>query len=158
MAVEDWIDDLAAVWGTMASGQRGNVRSYRCFNKNEFPEAISEYPSAISFVTRLRFSGGGDGSPHVMLWDGMTEIYVSPGVSKAGAPEVMRYFERALRAALKNRTLNGKVAEFSLIKAGDGEAIVGPAVLNYGGEAGSGSLGLVVHWRVKEVLSGVTLG
>jgi hypothetical protein len=158
MSVEDWIDDVAAIWGTMVSAKRGNVRSYRCFTKEEFPEAITEYPSAISFVTRLRFSGGGDSSPHVMLWDGMTEIYVSPGVSKVGAPEVMRYFERALRAALKNRTLNGKVAEFSLIKKDEGEAIVGPAVLSYSGEAGSGSLGLVVHWRVKEILSGVTLG
>jgi hypothetical protein len=156
MALEDWIDDLAGVWGTMPSGQRGNVRSYKCFNKSEFPEAITEFPSAISFVTRLRFSGGGDSSPHIALWEGQTEIYISPGTSKAGVPEVMRYFDRALRAALKNRTLNGTVAEFSLIKKDEGETIVGPALLNYGGE--QMHLGLVVNWRVKEVLSGVTLG
>lgn len=156
MAIEDWIDTLTEVWGTMPSGSRGNVRSYRCFNKNEFPEAISEFPSAISFVTRLRFSGGGESSPHICIWDGQTEIYISPGVSKAGVPEVMRYFDRALRAALGNRTLNGKVAEFSLIKTSDAEAITGPAVLNYGGE--QMHLGLVVHWRVKEILSSVTLG
>jgi len=156
MALEDWMDELTAVWGTIRSGPRGNVRSYRCFNKNEFPEAISEFPCAISFVTGLRFMGGGDSSPHILLWSGDTEFYISPGVSKAGAPEVMRYFERALRAALLFRTLGGKVAEFGLVKANEGEAIAGPGVMNYGGE--EKHLGLVVHWRVKEVLQSVVLG
>lgn len=156
MAIESWIDELARVWGTIRSARRGNVRSYAVFEREEFPEAITTFPAAISYVTGVRFAGGGDSSPHILHWAGQTEFYLAEGTSKQGVPETMRYFERILRAALLARTLNGKVAEFALIKAAEGEAITGPAILNYGGE--QLHLGLVVHWRVKEAMASVILG
>lgn len=158
MAVTDWIDEVAKAAGGVKAYPKGYVKSFWCFKRTEFPEAITEFPSAISYVQNMRLVTGGESGPTLYLWRGVTEFHILPGTSKAGLPEVMRYYDRIVRAFLLHRTLGGKVASFSLLTEGDGEAITA-GNLTYGtGETAVTHLGLVAYWKVKEVVSGVVVG
>ena len=46
MAVENWIDEIVALAGTISDGKQ-HVRSYSVFARDEFPESITEYPCAM---------------------------------------------------------------------------------------------------------------
>lgn len=155
--IEDWIDEVAKLAGTVKTSASGKsyVRSFWAFKKNEFPEAITEFPSAISYVQGMRLMGGSDSGPTIFYWRGVTEFYIAAGTGKMNAPAVLPYFGRVLEAFLQKRTLGGLVAEFNLVKQADGEAIVA-GNLSYG-EAGVQHLGLAVYWRVKEIVN-VTMG
>lgn len=153
MPIEDWIDEVAALAGEVlahAGSGKDRVRSFWVFKKEEYPETITEYPSAITYVQGMRFDGGGDGGPHIMHWRGVTEFHICESTAKQGIPMVLPYFGKILAAFVSKRTLGGKVVEFNLIKSADGEAITA-GKLDYG--AGSPPvlhLGLVAYWHVKE--------
>ena len=148
MAVENWIDEITKLWDTVSDGQGSYVRSYRVYEKAEFPEAMNIFPSAITYTLDVTpvYSAGG---VQVEFWNGVTEFHISPDVDKSRFPGLMLYFARIRAAAASNLQLNGKVAHF-LIRIEGGPGIQGPVVLQYGSEAPHH--GLMVFWKVKELL------
>ncbi len=143
MAVEDWIDRIAKRF-EISDGRGGTVRSFRAYEKAEFPESIPAVPCALTYTTEVR--------PHYSLgasydlWKGTTEFHLTGDVSKKHFPYIMLFFARIIAAAAGDITLDGHVAYF-LIDT-DGPGVQGPVVLQYGTEAPH--LGLVVRWAVKE--------
>lgn len=143
--IEKWIDVLAKVW-EISDFRGGTVRSFRIFERNEFPEALTlDFPCALSYPTELRpeYSTGG---PCLDFWDGTTEFHLSASVSKDQFPYLIRFFAAIRAAAAANLTLGNRVDDF-LIKN-----IRGPLGLRYGEE--SEHFGLLVYWQVKENVSG----
>ena len=53
MAVTDWIDKIAKVWSKIEDGKGSSMRSYRSFEKAEFPDALSQFPCVLTYVTNL---------------------------------------------------------------------------------------------------------
>lgn len=139
--IEDWIDALAKVW-EIDDGAGGLVRSYRLFERQEFPETINEYPSALSYPTEVTV---GIAAPQMDLWSGQTEFHLFPNTDKANLPALLRYFHRIKVAAAANLSLGGRVAHFQL--STEGPAIQGPLELSYGD--GAPHHGLIVYWQVK---------
>lgn len=155
--IETWIDEIAKLAGKVATTASGKsyVRSYWAFKKSEFPEALTEFPAAITYVQGMRLYGGSDSGPSICYWRGVTEFHISESTGKSNYPIVMPYFGRILTAFLAARTLGGLVAEFNLLKTDDGEAITA-GTLDYGAPEVK-HLGLVAYWRVKEIFN-PTLG
>lgn len=144
MAVEDWIDAVARLWGTVDNGRGGTVRSYAVFERDEFPDALSEFPCAITYIRGIptvQYSAGG---PGVVVFRGATEFHLTPNVAKNQMPYVIRFYDRIIRAAASRVTLGGLVSHFLL--AAD-EPLV-PGILVYGSE--EPHFGIVVNWVVKE--------
>lgn len=141
--VENWIDNLVRVW-EISDGVEGQVRSFRIFEKAEFPEALNlDVPTALTFVDEIDadYSLGG---PGVILWHGSTSFHVTPDLNRARLPGVFRYFGRILVAAAANMKLSGLVDYFALEPNGS----ISLAAMQYGEEAKH--LGLEVKWMVKE--------
>lgn len=151
--VESWIDEVARVWGSIQTQGGQKLTSYRVFEKAEYPEALSEYPCVLTYTREVRptYSAGG---VNVSLWRGTSEFHLTPNTQKQHYPLVMGYFSKILVAAAANLTLNGKVALFH-IENQEGAGIQGPVTLRYGDEPEH--LGLVVNWRVKELVSGLVV-
>src|SRR3990167_6511083 len=149
MAVENFIDEITSLWDGISDGKGGQVRSYRVYEKNEFPESLSVFPCAITYTIEVRnnYSAGG---PNVDLFRGLTEFHLFPNVSKSNLPELMRYMARIRNAAAGEITLNGKVSHFLLRT--DVPSVQGPLRLQYGSE--EPHLGLLVNWEVKEAVTG----
>ena len=145
MAVENWIDEIAALW-EISDGKGGTVTSYRAFEKADFPEAITVYPCAITYVSGVRMDLPQDIETNI--WSGVSEFHLVAGIGKHHYPFVMRYFERIKNAAKGNKNLSGKVALFILDH--ENISIQGPAVMSYGSE--EPHLGLVVRWVVTELV------
>ena len=148
MAVENWIDAVAKAF-EIDDGRGGTVRSYRVFEKAEFPEALSDYPCAITYPVSVssQYSLGG---PCIDLWRGKTEFHITENVNKGNLPMLLRYIARIRYAAAANMKLGGLVEHFVL--STEGPSILGPVVLRYGGE--EPHQGFIVHWVVKENVSG----
>ena len=140
--IEAWIDALCAVW-ELDDGQGGQVRSYRLFERGEMPDAMSDFPCAISYPLSARMVYGNGAS--YIIWRGRTELHLAPNILRSNYPEALRYFARILSAAAANATLGGKVSMFQLDQ--DGESVTGPVALSYG-EQGE-HMGLVINWIVK---------
>lgn len=151
MAVENWIDEITKLAGSVSNGKGGKVRSYSVFRKAEFPEVLTIYPCAISYTTEVTciYSHGASYD----LWKGVTEFHISAGVQKTIYPELMRYFALIRNAFALHRTLGGKVAYCQLRV--DEASMQGPVTFQYGDEAPH--LGILARWEVKELTS-VTLG
>lgn len=152
--IESWIDEIARLAGTVeAYGAPGKafVRSYWVYKNVDFPESLSEFPCAITYVQGMKLAGGSDSGPTICYWRGVTEFHIAPSTNKQFVPLVMPYFGRILTAFLSERRLGGLVAEFNLIKDADGDAITA-GTLDYGVD-GEKHLGLAVYWRVKEMVS-----
>lgn len=144
MAVENWIDSIADLWGAVDDGKGKHVKSYSVFKRGEFPSAISEFPCAITYVTRVptvQYSAGG---PAVVIWQGVTEFHLVPNIDKTHIPYVIRFYDRIIRAAASSITLGGLVTHFLL----SNEEPLQPGSLVYGNEAPH--YGVVVNWVVKE--------
>lgn len=156
--IEDWVDEVCRLAGTVAAGGKGTVRSYFCFKKTDFPETLTEFPCAITYVQSMRLEGGSDSGPTICFWRGVTEFHICPSTGKQFIPEVLPYYGRIIEAFLAERTLGGLVTEFGLIKNDEGEAIVAGNLDYGGGEPGVKHLGLVAYWRVKEKVTGLVLG
>lgn len=148
MSMENWLDKIAKLMA-VDDGRKGTVRSYAAFEKDEFPEAITEWPCAISYVVtyRAEYSAGG---PLIDLYTGVTEFHLCPNVAKSNIPYILRFFARIRNAAAGSMTLGGAVDSFLLRK--DTESIQGPVRLTYGSE--DPHHGLIVNWFVKDVVNG----
>lgn len=151
MAIENWIDSIAAVWDSVDNGKGGKVRSYRVFEKDEFPEALTDFPCAITYPQGVKATYG---SVSVDLWRGATEFHLFPNEKKNNFPALLRYYRRIIVAAAANLTLGGKVAHFLLLP--DEQNIRGPVVLQYGTEMLHH--GLMVYWEVKELTTVTVTG
>ena len=144
MAVENWIDEIAKLF-EISDGRKGTVKSYRAYEKADFPEAITVYPCAITYTTGVKMDYPMDISTDI--WNGATEFHLVPGVGKHHYPYIMLYFAKIKAAARANKNLSGKVALFILDH--ENISIQGPAVMTYGSE--DLHLGLVVRWVVTEL-------
>jgi hypothetical protein len=140
--IENWIDAVAKVF-EISDGQGGLVKSFRVFEKDEFPNALSQFPSAISYPTGVQAIYG---EASMDIWTGITEIHVDP-VEKSNLADVLRYVNRIKTAVAANITLGGLVSYFILDQDG-GQNIVGPVTLDFGDP--SPNTGFIVHWTVKE--------
>lgn len=144
MDVVNWIDGVSKVF-EISDGRGGTVRSFRLYERNDFPESLSTFPSALSYVTdmEINYSTGG---PVIELWRGVTEFHIVPSVAKIHYPYVLAFYRRIITAATANMTLGGTVNYF-LLRGGGETSIQGPVVLQYGSE--EPHLGLIVNWVVK---------
>jgi hypothetical protein len=149
MAVESWIDEIAKLW-EISDGKGGTVKSFRVYDKNEFPSKIATFPSAITYTLDVENSCS-QGGPCIDYWTGVTEFHLFPNTDPGNIPAIMLFFARIRNAAAANITLSSKVAWF-LLAANPGPSIKGPLGLAFGGE--ESHYGLLVYWRVKENVSG----
>jgi hypothetical protein len=147
MAVTDWIDALSDLMGTIDDGRGGKVKSYRVYaplTKNtEFPESISAFPCALSYVVKIRrleYSA----SAAVVIWSGVSEFHIMSNTAKSGYPELMRYYDRIIKACASDIQLSGLVSYFTINQ--DDGLVAGE--LTYGSNAPH--LGIIVNWEVKE--------
>lgn len=151
--IENWIDALTKVW-EVEDGRGGRVLSYRLFEKDEFPDDVPmDRPVALTFVDRLdrlEYSAGG---PSLGYWTGTTEFVLTPELKKSRIPEVLRYFDRIVKAAAANLNLGGSVEYF--IIGPNGQAAIEMVVLDYGNK--TPRMGLSVNWEVKEHLTGIVV-
>ena len=147
MAVEAWIDAVAKLW-EVSDGKGGTLRSYRVYEKAEFPESISP-PCVISYTTEA-FMDYSLGGPCIEVWNGVSEFHLTTGVGKQNFPFIMLFFARIRNAAAGSMKLGGPVDHFLLRT--DVPSIQGPVRLQYGEEAEH--LGLIVNWTVKENTTG----
>ena len=147
MAVTDWIDKIAKVWSKIEDGKGSSMRSYRSFEKAEFPDALSQFPCVLTYVTNLpsvQYSAGG---PNKAVWRGVSEFHIVPNVLKSNYPYLMSFYDRIIKAAAANYQLGGAVDHFVLVNPD----AIRPGVLSYGSE--ELHLGLVVSWEVKDNLT-----
>lgn len=155
--IEDWIDNLCAVWAFDLGFK--TVKSYNLMKITEFPDSIdpqeiAQTPIALTIPSSVQpvYSKGWK----QMVWYGVTEFHVAPDVSKARLPELIPWYGRILRAAALKVQLSGTTAEiasFLIVDRQDG--IEGPMALQYGSEAEH--WGFIVNWMVEESLNGSQL-
>lgn len=147
MAVEDWIDELVGVTRSIPGVQAAPL----VFKKDEFPESLSVFPTALTFVEEVAMLYP-DGGPNQDAWSGTTEFHLVSDTSKRNLPKIMSYFKKIRTAFTANRLLLDVPGRsvFMKLRAENGPSIE-VAVLQYGSEAPH--LGLVVHWRVWERFS-----
>ena len=141
--VDDWVDELTRAW-EISDGRGGQVRSYRIFEKDEFPEEIPlDIPTALTFVDDVdaEYSQGG---PCILMWHGTTVFHLTPDLNRQRTPYLMLFFNRILVAAAANMKLTGKVDYFAL----EPNTSIAVVITQYGNEARH--LGLEVRWLVKE--------
>jgi len=141
MGIEVWIDRITRLW-EISDGNGGKVRSFRVYERDEFPESISQFPCAITYITRYvpEYSLGGPLKGH---YTGRTEFHLTASVAKNKMPWLMLFLARIRNAAAGHMSLGGTVDHFLLAE----EAIQGPVQLTYGNE--EPHLGFVVNWTVK---------
>lgn len=144
MGAENWIDKVVALWNTVDDGAGRKVRAYRVFGKNEFPEAVNEFPCAITWIPAVPVVQYSAGGPATVLYRGITEFHLYKDTSKTNYPGLIKYIDRIIQAAASSVTLGGIVSHF-LLAAND--PLV-PGVLVYGSE--EPHHGIVVNWVVKE--------
>lgn len=154
MAIQNWIDEIIKVMGTIPSHTGGKLITYRVASKAEIPEALSvPPPCAIIYPTRLISAQYSMGGTCKEIWEVKGEFYLFPDIKKSNLPELIKYFKKIRDATLASLTLGGKVDHF----------IFGPesmmlAVLTYEVD-GSERHGIAVTWEVKsDVGSEVTIG
>ena len=147
-----WLDKIALLWGQIeVPGVSKSVRSYRITDKKEFPETIEDIPAALSFITgaaEIEYSLGGSS---YVVWRGVTEFHIVKGVDKKHIPYLMRFPKRIIAQAASSLTLDHEVEMFLLAEE-NGYFIQGPVPILYGDE--QANFGFVVHWQVKETLTG----
>ncbi len=154
MSVENWIDAVVAVAGNVASHTSSKfVRAYKVAAKGEIPEALSTYPCAIVYPTRLKSAQYSAGGVCVEIWEVRGEFYLFPDKKKSNLPELVRYFGKIRDATLASLTLGGLVDHFQFA-----EEPMSLVVMSY--EADSAERhGIVALWEVKvNVGSEVTVG
>lgn len=149
VAVEQWIDEIARFCGEIEGHDGKPVRSYRVFEKREFPESLTVFPCVTHYVEGVGavYSTGGVCTD---IWNGISEFHLTSNVDKSNLPDVLRYFARIRNAFAGHMRLNGKVA-YCLLRPGE-ENIQGPVALKYGTE--NPHHGLIVKWVVKENVTG----
>lgn len=145
MSVENWIDVIAKLW-EFSDGQGGTVLSYRCYERDEFPEALAKFPCALTYITGWNLvTGISFGGPLKVLYRGVTELHLTDNVSKARLPWMMLFYARIRNALAAHLQLGGLVDDFRF--ATDRIPIEGPVKLKYGSE--NEHMGLLINWEVK---------
>jgi hypothetical protein len=144
MSVDTWIDTMCGIW-EIDDGKGGTVKSYRVYDKNEFPETIKHFPSAITYTTGANMEINSAGG--ISLWTGVTEFHLVENVDKSNIPYCMLFFARIRTAMASNFALGGLVSHL-MFSESQIPNIQGPVELTYGAE--SPHLGIIVHWEVKE--------
>ena len=152
MAIEDWIDDVVQVAGSVKSHEKGIVRAYQVVSKAEFPESITVRPCVLVYPTSVVFQLSAGMSKEI--WRGVCEFYLFPNKNKSNIPTIVKYYRRIRDAFAGAVTLGGKVDHFCFAP---GENSLEFSVLQYGDEAEGH--GITVRWEVKaDVSSEVTVG
>jgi hypothetical protein len=148
MALENWIDDVVDVFAGITAHTGKPLRAYYVFKRREFPDAIADFPCALTFVQSAAptISAG----LCLEMWQGITEIHLFPDISRVHFPECMLYYARIRNAFAAHMQLGGKVDICSL-RWDVLDPIRGPVRLQYGSE--DPHLGMVVQWVVKENVS-----
>lgn len=146
--LENWIDEIAKMIGQVSDGRGGSIRSYRLFEKNEFPETISVFPSALTYPEDVVMASP-DSGPNVDTWRGITELHIAPGTKKADFPYILGFFSRIRAAFAIDRTLGGRV-QFCKLSI-EGPSIEGPIIFNPNTEIATS--GLKINWIVRERLN-----
>ena len=145
--IENWLDSVCKVFGSISNGSGGQLTSYRVFEKSEIPSELTVFPCAVTYVPEAEpeYTSGAISS---LIWSGETELHVAAADDPALLTDVMKYFSRILQVMTANRTLGGKVQYFLLP---EGEKAIRMSKLQYG--SGPYHYGLVVLWQVKENVS-----
>lgn len=145
---ELWIDALAKIW-EFSDGALGAVHSYRVFERNEVPAAITDFPSALSFPIDLQaeYSTGG---PTILIWQGTTEFHLCGDLKPSNLAYILPFYGRILGAAAGNMTLGGTVKYFQLVNGPGAIQLVrfsDPAT-------GASHHGLKAAWTIKQNITG----
>jgi len=145
--IENWIDAIAKLW-EFDNGRGGTLKSYRVFERAEFPEALTEFPCAITYPSGLQpeYTVGG---PTILLWDGVSEFHITPDVQMVNIPLAFPFYKRILTAAAGSMTLGGKVAYFIIPNEPGAVQFV---TFEY--DNGPKHRGLLLRWKVKENITG----
>ncbi len=143
--LEQWIDDIAKKCAQISDGKGNQVRSYMLFEKDEFPETLSQFPCALTYPEDVIMATP-DSGPNVDTWRGITEFHLVPGTKKSDFPYMLRFFSRIRAVFATNRDLGGKVQYCKL--SIEGPSIEGPVVFEPNTEIAN--QGLIVHWTVRE--------
>lgn len=149
MAIEDWIDEVVKVAGSVASHTGGFVRAYRIASKSEIPEALSAFPCAIVYATHPTSLQLSEGGPCKEIWAVRGEFYCFSDVKKTNLPELIRYFSKIRDATLLKRKLGGMVDYFTFAE----EEPMFLAEMTYEKD-GSPHHGIAVNWIVKSDVGG----
>jgi hypothetical protein len=145
MSIESWIDEVARKAAQVENGLGGHVRAYALFEKDEFPEHLTVYPSAITYTDDVVMQCP-DGGPNVDTWRGVTEFHLVAGTAKNHYPFILRFFTRIRAVFAVDRDLGGRVQYCKL--SVEGPSIEGPVVFDPGSD--NANLGLIAHWTVRE--------
>lgn len=151
MAVEDWIDKVCDVWGTVSDGKGGTVKAFYVYKRDEFPESIPAAMMPCVLTYTVSVEPDVNASQTLAHWVGRSEFHLFPTEDKRNYPALMLYFKRIIQAAAANLKLGGAVSYFLLrsnLTRVTGPGIEGPVVMQYGSE--TPHHGLIVHWLVKE--------
>ena len=154
MALTDWIDQIPKRWETITDHTGGSLRAYHLYDKVEFPESV-EPPCVITYPTGvgLTYSVGG---PIFAHWVGRSDFFLFDNVSKANIPQMCRYFEKIMIAALGTLTLSSTVVNFSIdSEYVQAQSIEGFLSMTYGNNDNP-MHGMTVNWFVKDDISNDT--
>lgn len=150
--IEDWIDKLAENCGKVYAGSGKQMLAYKMFGRTEIPESLTVFPCCLTFPGSLRASYSAAGIA-TNIWTGTTEFHITSDLSRKKLPELVLMYKRIRDQFALDMTLGGSVAYCMLDP--EGESISEPMALKWGSE--SDHFGLVVHWVVKEVETGITV-
>jgi hypothetical protein len=118
MAIENWIDAVVDVAGSVESHVKGRkVKAYKVASKAEIPEALTVYPCAIVYAPRMKSAQYSMGGPCKELWEVRGTFYIFSDTKKSNIPELIRYFSRIRTATLASLTLGGLVDHFCFAEA-----------------------------------------
>lgn len=151
--VEDWIDKICDVWGTVSNGKGGFVRSFYVYKRDEFPETITAAMMPCVLTYTLNVGNDVNAADSFDHWQGRSEFHLFPNVDKRNFPAIMLYFKRIRQAAAANIKLGlgASGLHYFLLKSPftrvSGVGITGPVVMQYGSE--DPHHGLIVDWLVK---------
>ena len=100
--VEDWISEVCKLAGKVRVG-KDLVTSYL---PEKTPQALSQWPSAITYIEAVRpkYSAGG---PNIFMWEGATEFQSFPDREPSGNAGFQRVFGEIARACRLRRLTNG---------------------------------------------------
>ncbi len=148
--IENWIDKLAENCGLISAGGGRKMTAYKMFGKTEMPESLSIFPCCIQIPESVETHYSASGVC-TNIWRGTTEFHLTSDLNRKKIPEVLLFFKRIRDQFAADVTLGGSVAYCFLDQ--EGISIEGPVQLRFGNE--SEHFGMIAHWVVKEVETGI---
>lgn len=138
---DTWLDALADIWSGVTDGGRTNVKSYRMA---EIPDAITVFPSAISYITSVDLGDYGTAHTNVDIYHGLTEFHLFETVALSNLYLAELYIKRIETVAKAHMSLNGLVHWF-ILEPQDSISLV-----EFEFDNSPSQRGLLVKWAVKE--------